>query len=214
MKNIGKKMVGNRCIIFLCLIFFSSIVGQEKIDSISVKTNQVVFANFSVIFSQNTPSLASIGFDLNYQYKNNLFTFRLIENYEIERARDFILLIFPTDLITNNLSEYALLYGKRYIEEDFAYHFSAGFSYNEFTRDDNGDVTTKTFVGLPLQIGVNWFKAKKEKFRILDAIPVGKPTGFGRAIGLNLIATISKKSYVGLGLSFGLGWHKIYENEK
>ena len=192
-------------------MIFSSIKAQEKLDSLQQKENPIVFGNFNISYLEGVGSKISAGLSINYQYKKNLFSFRFIQNHQVERARDFIFVFFPTDYVTNTLSEYSLLYGKRFIKDNFSYHISAGISYNDFTRDDNGDITTKIYAGFPVQIGINWFNAKKEKYRIFDLIPVGKPTGFGRSAGINLYANIAKKSYIGLGFSFGLGWHKKYK---
>lgn len=196
-------------ILFL-LMTFLSINAQEKIDSLRQKVNPILFVNLNLSYLEGTASKISTGLSINYQFKKNLFSFRFIQNHQIETARDFLFGLFPKDLVTNTLSEYSLLYGKRFIKDDFSYHISAGISYNDYTRDDNGDITTKISTGFPLQIGVNWFMAKKEQYKIFDLIPVGKPTRFGRSAGINLYANIAKKSYVGLGFSFGLGWHKKY----
>ena len=192
-------------------MIFSSIKAQEKIDSLQQKENSIVFVNLNVSYLEGTSSKISAGLSINYQFKKNLFSFRFIQNHQVETARDFLFGLIPTDVVTNTLSEYSLLYGKRFIKDDFSYHISAGISYNDYTRDDNGEITTTISTGFPLQIGVTWFNAKKEQYRIFDLIPVGKPTGFGRSAGINLYANIGKKSYIGLGFSFGLGWHKKYK---
>ena len=194
----------------LFLLSFASILSQEKQDSLQVKTNRIIYAELNLSYMKGNYKGLSSGFNFNYQYKKNLFTFRFIQNYEIERAEDFLFGLFPTDLITNTLSEYSLLYGRRFIENDFSYHFSLGISYNDFTRDDNNDFKTVVYAGFPIEIGVNWFNAKKEQFKIWDLIPVGVSSGFGRSIGLKFYANLNKKSYYGLGLVFGLGYHKQY----
>ena len=213
MKNIGKKMDGNKFLIFLCIITFSSTIAQEKQDSIKVKEHPIVFGDFLLGYSNTGKRAATVGLNLNYQLNNNLFTFRTSETTSIDRIDWF--LIFPISIVSNTTTEYALLYGKRYIEDDLSYHFSGGISYN-INEDINGNIKTKDiFAGFPLEIGMSFFKPKKERFRVFyGLIPVGKPTGFGRSIGFKLYANIAKRSYVGLGVTFGLGWHKIYENEK
>lgn len=213
MKNIGKNMVGNKFLIFLCIIAFSVTNAQKNQDSIKIKENPILFGDFFIGYSNTGKRAATVGINLNYQVKNNLFTFRTSETKSIDRI-DWIL-IFPVSIVSNTTTEYALLYGKRYIEDDLSYHFSGGFSYN-INEDINGNIKTNDFfVGLPLEVGMTFFKSKKEKLRVLyGLIPVGKPTSFGKSMGLKLYANIAKRSYVGLGLTFGLGWYKIYKNEK
>ncbi|AUC86705.1 hypothetical protein CW731_10235 [Polaribacter sp. ALD11] len=164
-------------------------------------------------YSNTGKSAGTIGLNINYQSKNNLFTFRTSQTTSIDKIE--WIYIFPVTTKSNTTSEYAALYGKRYIEDGVAYHFSGGISYNT-NEDVNGEVNIRdSFIGFPLEIGVNWFKSKKKRFKVFyGLIPVGKPTSFGRSIGFKLYANIAKRSYVGLGLTFGLGWHKIYTDEK
>ena len=213
MKNIGKKMDGNSFLIFLFFFAFSSTIAQEKLDSIKEKDNPIVFGDFLVGYSNTGKTAVTVGLNLNYQSKNDLYTFRTSETTSIDRVDWF--LFIPISIVSNTTTEYALLYGKRYVENGLAYHFSGGISYN-INEDVNGKIKTKdTFAGFPLEIGMSFFKPEKERFRIFyGLIPVGKPTSFGRSFGFKLYANIAKKAYVGLGLTFGLGWHKIYENEK
>lgn len=106
------------------------------------------------------------------------------------------------------------MYGKRYIEDGFSYHFSGGISYNSLRdKDDNlNKNTTVNYVGFPLEVGLSWFKSRRQRFRILyGLIPVGKPTGFGRSFGIKMYANFTKRTYFGIGLNFGLGYHKKYE---
>ncbi|TMM29869.1 hypothetical protein FDT66_08325 [Polaribacter aestuariivivens] len=191
-------------------MIFSSINSQENIDSLKVKTNPIIFTDLNVGYANGALKGISGGISLNYQAKDNLFKFRFFRVEDIEKIEFF--LIFPINSIYTTLDEYAFLYGKRYIDDGFSYHFSGGISYNKEKYHNNGNVTTKgSFIGFPLEIGVGWFKSKKERFRVFyGLIPVGKPTGFGRSFGIKLYANIAKKSYVGLGLSVGLGWHKKY----
>jgi hypothetical protein len=200
--------------VFFALIFaFSSTIAQEKQDSIKEKENPIVFGDFLLGFSNTGKSAVTTGFTVNYQLKNDLFTFRANQTTSIDRIDWF--LFIPVSVVSNTTTEIAALYGKRYIEDGLSYHFSGGISYN-INKDVNGVIkTSNTFAGFPLEIGMSLFKSKKERFRVFyGLIPVGEPTSFGRSIGFKLYANIAKKSYVGLGLTFGLGWHKIYKNEK
>jgi hypothetical protein len=192
---------------------FSFTIAQQNPDSINVKKNPIVFGDFLVGYSNTGKTSVTVGVNVNYQSKNNLYTFRTSQTTSIDKIDWF--LFIPISVVSNTTTEYAALYGKRYIEDGISYHFSGGISYN-INEDINGDIKTReTFAGFPLEIGISFFKPNKERFRVFyGLIPVGKPTSFGRSFGFKLYANIAKRSYVGLGLTFGLGWHKIYENEK
>jgi hypothetical protein len=192
---------------------FSFTIAQQNPDSINVKKNPIVFGDFLVGYSNTGKTSVTVGVNVNYQSKNNLYTFRTSQTTSIDKIDWF--LFIPISVVSNTTTEYAALYGKRYIEDGMSYHFSGGISYN-INEDVNGDIKKReTFAGFPLEIGMSFFKTNKERFRVLyGLIPVGKPTSFGRSFGFKLYANIAKRSYVGLGLTFGLGWHKIYENEK
>lgn len=200
-------------IFVLFLISFLSTKSQEKQDSILKKPNPIVFGNLSLGYGNGSLRGLMGGVSLNYQTKNNLFTFRHLEIIKYDNIDFFI--IIPINIESRNIREYSILYGKRYIEEGTSYHFSGGFSYNSYQqRKENDIIASEHFVGFPIEAGISWFKDKKERFRILyGLIPVGKPTGFGRSIGLKLHANIASRTYVGIGLTFGVGWHKAYKNE-
>ncbi|APZ45856.1 hypothetical protein BW723_05905 [Polaribacter reichenbachii] len=201
-------------VFIVLLMIFSSINSQEKQDSLKVKQNPIVFGDFLLGYTNGSIKGLGVGFDINYQNKNNLYTFRAIHSINIKEV-DFFIFI-PVSSTYSVINEYSLLYGKRYVNDDFSYHFSGGLSYASHENTIENSRTSVDYVGFPMEVGVSWFKSKKKKFRVFyGLIPIGKPTGFGRSIGLKLYANIAKKSYVGLGLSFGLGWHKIYnENDK
>jgi len=192
---------------------FLSIKAQEKQDSIGEKSNSIFFADLGLGYSNGTLNGLTGVLSLNYQKKNNLFTFRHLEIIKYDNIDFFI--IIPYNVETRRIREYAVLYGKRYIEDGTSYHFSGGFSYNTYQqRKENDIIASESFIGFPIEAGISWFKDKKERFRILyGLIPVGKPTSFGRAIGFKLYANIARRSYVGIGVTFGLGWHKVYKDE-
>ena len=193
------------------MILFSSVKAQEKQDSLKVRTNPIVFGDINFGYAEGDIKGLTTGLSLNYQTQNHLFTFRSLQRYKVEKT-EFIF-IFPITIESSVFTEYSLLYGKRFIEDDFSYYFSGGISFNDFRRKnkDNKVIDKNNFIGFPLEIGFSWFKSKKEKYRVLyGLIPVGKPTSFGRSFGLKLYTNIAKNSYLGLGLTFGLGWHKKY----
>ena len=197
------------------LSFLLSINAQEKQDSLKLKQNPIAFADINLGYAIGSTKGLSAGVSFYYQKEKQLFTFRILETVDIEKV-DFLFGIFPTNIDSKTLNEYSLLYGKRFIDTDRSYHFSAGISYNTFKYIKNDIVLNEeVFVGFPLEVGMIFFNAKKEKFRVLyGLIPVGKPTSFARSYGFKLYANIAKKSYIGLGISIGLGWHKIYTNEE
>ena len=198
-------------VIFLVII--SSIKAQENLDSLNTKPNPIIFGDFSLGYSNGFVKGFTVGGSVNYQKKNNLFTFRTLQVINIKKI-DFFL-IFPYNIESETMTEYSLLYGKRYIEEGFSYHFSGGISFATYDKNFENDNLALNYFGFPVEVGVSWFKNKKRRFRVLyGLIPVGKPTSFGRSIGFKLHANIAKRSYVGLGLTFGLGWHKIYNDEE
>lgn len=202
----------NKIVLLLVLLIFSSINSQEKRDSLKLKSNPIIFGGYEISYDEGSIRGISVGFKINYQKNNNLFTFKYKENYSIEEGERFLLVLINT-IKDRTFSEYSLMYGKRYIKKDFSYHFSGGLSYNNILRRDliENTKTVNTYLGFPLEIGYTWFKSKKEKIKILhESIGVGKPTGFGASIGLNLYANIGKEQYFGLAVVFGLGWHKKY----
>ena len=192
------------------LLTFLSCYSQEKIDSILTKRNSIFFGDVTIGYTSGVVKGFSGGVSFNYQRKNNLFTFRFLETSRIYEA-DYFLLFFPYNVYSKSIKEYSFLIGKRFIKNEFAYHFSGGISKVNFkeTQDDIlvGNVD---YLGLPLEIGINWFNPQKERFRIFGLIPVGKSTSFGASSGIKLYATIAKKSQVGIGLTIGLGNYKRY----
>ncbi|QTE21445.1 hypothetical protein [Polaribacter cellanae] len=189
---------------FLSMLFFT-VFSQQKQDSIKIKTNPIIFTGMNLGFTSAELRGFNLGFNVNYQQKNNLFTLKYTAILE-EEDFGYLIPFFNANSVT---SQFSLLYGKRYIEDNFSYHFSGGISYSH-TNDRKINKRYQYF-GFPIEIGVNWFKSKKKRLGLLyGLIPVGKPTGFGRSFGIKLYANIAKKSYVGLGLNFGIGWHKKY----
>jgi hypothetical protein len=187
--------------------------AQEKQDSLKIIENPIVFGDLLLGYANTGKSAGTLGLHISYQSKNDLFTFRFLRTISVAKIEWFY--IFPVSTVSNTNIEYAALYGKRFVEDGLSYHFSGGVSYN-INEDVNRDLKTKdTFVGIPIALGMSFFKAKKRRLRVFyGLIPVGKPTSFGRSIGFKIYGNIAKRSYVGLGLTFGLGWHKIYNNDE
>lgn len=194
------------------LLVFSTVKAQEKKHNIPKKPNPIIFADIGLGITNGYLRGLTGTFSLNYQTKNNLFTFKSLELVQKDSVDFFI--IFPVNIELSKINEYSFLYGKRYIEDGYSYHFSGGVSYNIYKQIKNDTVLSReSFWGFPLEFGISWFKSKKKKIGLLyGLIPVGKPTSFGRSIGFKLHVNIAKKTYVGLALNYSLGWHKVYNN--
>lgn len=148
-----------------------------------------------------------LGASFTYQYKNKIFSLRYVENNEMKTV--FILI----PVVVNKSKEYAFLYGKRWIEHDMSYSFSAGLStanYSVYERDEI--ISSEDYLGVPFEINIKWFKSEKQRFGLLyGIIPIGNSTAFGRSYGFKIVGNLSKRSYVGIGVVFGLGVHKRYD---
>ena len=177
------------------------------------KTNPIVFAEMIAGYSNGSSKGITGGGTLNYQSKNNLFTYRYLELSENRKEGSFYFL--PVYIEVENVREQALMYGKRIIEGNTSYSYSAGIAYvvREFLVDNtNGALKydSTQSIGFPFELNIKWFNSKKERYRIYELFPVGKPTSFANSIGFKFYGDISKTSFVGLGITFGLGWHKNY----
>ena len=196
-------------LVLVFLLFFSSIKAQNKQDSLKIKQNSIFFVEGSLGYTNGYIDGLTVGAHFNYQIKKNLFTFRFSQTINIEKLKFFI--IIPVESKINTINEHSLLYGKRYVNDGFSYHFSGGISYNVYKSNTGNIDILDRFFGFPLEVGVNWFNSKRERYRLLyGLIPVGKPTSFAKSVGVKLYANIARKSYVGIGMTFGLGWHKKY----
>ena len=178
------------------------------------QTNSVVYAELFSGYSGGSSSGWNAGIELNYQDKNNLITARYLALVQLKHVNNYFFVPYYTTV--DQINEFALLYGKRYVYDGHALSFSAGVSYvnREFliNKDYKYPIyDTQQSIGLPFEVNIQWFKRKKQRFRLAyGLIPVGKPTGFGRSIGFKLYGDISKTTFVGLGITFGLGFHKKY----
>jgi len=199
-------------ILFVCF-YFTNVFTQENKEK---KSNPIIFVDITLGYSfVNTGVLMGT---INYQTKNNLFTYRFSELSHItnfSEAWAFIIPIYP--LFTLVLSpikskEYAFLYGKRYINNGFSYSFSGGVSYIKHTDFPkyNNSVFEQSFIGFPFEANIKWFKSEKRRFFLFGVFPIGKPFGFGGGIGFKLFGNLSKHPYIGLGITLGLGYYKNY----
>lgn len=210
--------------LFLLFPFFIS-AQQTKTDSVTVeKTNPIIFSEFFMGLGSGNSFGGYLGGNLNYQHKKNLFTLRYtgfgaIEYTKVKGGNISHLLILPAYINIEQINEYALLYGNRYINNGFSFSWSAGLglvhhkernyieSLNQYSNWESS-----TNIGIPLELNVKWFKSEKKRFRAYyGIIPIGKKkVAFGRSFGFKFIGNISKNSYFGLGISYGFGTHKDY----
>lgn len=177
------------------------------------KNNPIVYAEMIIGYSNGSSKGVTSGGTLNYQRKNNLFSYRYLELSENRKEGSFFFI--PVLVEVEILREQAIMYGRRFVDENTSYSFSAGIAYvdREFLIDDANGVlkyNNTQSIGFPFELNIKWFNSKKERYRIYELIPVGKPTSFANSIGFKFYGNVSKTSFVGLGITFGLGWHKNY----
>ncbi len=190
-----------------------------SITIFSQANNPIIFGDIGIGYVKSISKgggLIRYG-SIYYQNKTNLFSLRYSEYNQFQVSVAPISFIGLPLLENNiNINEFAVLYGKRYINDNFSYSFSGGLSTNNFkklninTETNHANWESKQQIGFPLELSIKWFKSKKSPYRIYEIIPVGKPTSLGNSIGFKLIGNISKYSYLGVGLDFGIGYHKEY----
>lgn len=156
-----------------------------------------------------------MGLALHYQIKANLISLRATSNINSRITILSPYLPFPLLKPKTVLDEFALMYGLRKTNASNSLSFSIGASYNMYKRireniNDPDYYERSTYWGVPFEGSFKFFKKRKTVHRIYFIIPTGKPTSFGRSIGIKLTGSFSENSYGGLALSYGLGLHKRY----
>ena len=187
----------------LCLA--TGLLFSQK-NPASSPSNPILYFEIPVGIAKQEGRSLLLGAELNYQVQKNLFSIRYLGLFEF---KSFFLFI-PLNVKTTN--EYALLFGKRYINQGEAFSFSGGISIlNEQGNIGDLQYNTGNYFGFPVEVNYTFFNNEKERYRIIyGLIPIGKPTAFGRSIGFKLVGNISKSSFIGFGLNLGFGWHKKY----
>ncbi len=198
-------MKNQSLLVTLVLLLFLNSWSQEK-------SNPILFSEAYLGPAFGKASGFSIGMGLNYQLNANLLSVRYTA---VTKNDTDWLFIFPVIKTLEQTDEFALLYGRRHIYGNHSFSYSSGISYvkNKELISEENDVyiyDTQQGVGLPFEVNIKWFNAKKERYRIYFLIPVGQPTSFSRSIGFKLYGNISKNSFIGLGVNYGFGWHKNY----
>lgn len=180
------------------------------------KENPIIYADSFLGGAGGRAGGFSIGLGLNYQIKHSLLSLRYLGNLKLNSKWVLLTPVTALPVINekSNSEEYAALYGYRLIKTGHAFSFSLGVSHNSFSEylDETNQQIKKTssYLGVPYEANVNWFKKEKRKYRIYGVIPVGKPTSFGNSLGLKIFGNISENSILGIGLTGGLGYHKKY----
>lgn len=203
-------------LLLICVLCCTSVGYTQDSIQKSEKPNPVLFIESIVGYAGGSAHGPTIGAELNYQQRKNLFSLRYI--YQMRFNFDFAVLgfvAFPIVTKDLNINEISALYGYRTIKDGHSWSFSGGVSTNIASyKYKNDGVTSKdyeTFLGFPFEINIKWFKKEKKRFRAYyGLIPIGKPTSFGRSVGFKFYGNIGKVSYVGFGLNYGFGWHKSY----
>jgi len=195
-------------IIFLTLNIYS----QEE----SKKSAPIIFGEYTFGIGREINAYGGFfsGGELNYQFKNKLFTLRYIDYMLLKSDMLFVTPFTPLPFIKEKINnkEIGLLYGKRWIYDGSSISFSGGLSLNyHLNRSTNEQFNIKdNYVGFPFEFNIKWFKSKKKRYRIYGIIPIGKPTSFGRNFGFKFVGNISKHSFVAFGIVYGFGIHKKY----
>lgn len=193
----------------LCFLFLQNAGFAQSAE----KTNPIIFGNLLLGATGGDAAGVAVGLDLNYQLKKNLISARITGRAVGIRsplAFVFIPLFFDPEY---GATEYALLYGRRYITRGHAFSFSGGISYNSqqvFGSYPDYNDELKEYAGFPFEPTVQFFNREKKRYRILGIIPVGEPIAYGSGIGLKLFGSVSRTSHIGLGIIFGAGTFKKY----
>jgi hypothetical protein len=192
--------------------------GQNETDSLSIKSNPIIYADF--LFggsnSGNQVNGLTFGFGINYQINKDLLTFRTTHIAEKNKEAGLAaILIIPMFVGGDSMNEFALMYGKRFIFNSSALSISVGASTNlmKYTQiiNDESLKFRESYFAVPFELNFHLFKGEKRRFRVLyGLIPIGNPTSFGRSFGIKFFGSIGKFNYFGLGMNFGFGWHKNY----
>lgn len=195
----------------ILIVFTTLCYSQDKKEG-----NKIFFMDFFIGGSTFSNGSVNSGFSVNYQNKEDLITFRASSSKKLEDDAAIIIWLLPIAYLSTpkNSQEYSFLYGKRFIKNDFSYSSSIGISLIKHNTIDPifQEINhSESFLGLPLEFNVRWFRKDKKINKLFGLIPIGKETGFGSSSGLKLFATISKKSYIGLALNFGFGYYKNYK---
>ncbi|NBL65005.1 hypothetical protein GV828_07310 [Flavobacterium sp. NST-5] len=205
---------------FALLLLTFPMFAQVNTDTIP-KTNPIIFTEgFAGFAGSDNGGMWFSGVNLNYQFnKTDLLTAKYSFNQALQSRYVYLspFVTFPILEEQEIQNEWALLYGKRWIDKGFSYGVSAGISYvdRQYLDQNNENVFRyykENYFGVAYEFNIKWFKKDKKRFRALyGIIPVTKrKVAFGRSVGFKLVGNFSRNNYIGLGMSYGFGWHKKY----
>ncbi|MEO8534796.1 MAG: hypothetical protein ABI441_13650 [Flavobacterium sp.] len=198
-------MIKNLFSVFLTFLFLNSIHAQQ-VNDVQGKRNPIIYMDGFFGPSAVRKIGISGGVELNYQSGKSLFSFRYINSAGYTRTPN-ILIYLPAYYKSDDNSEYALLYGRRWLMENHSYSISAGISYNNLElagrdSDDNRFSYYKNFYAVPFEANYKWYYRKKKSKLIYNAmIP---------SVGVKLFGHVGAYSLIGVGVSVGFGFSKQY----
>lgn len=182
-------------------------IAQEKRD-------RIMFGEFLVGATRNDG--LAFGANLNYQTGPHLFTARFISHRGYYNN-----LIAEHDHenlnVRSHQDEWAILYGPRITFERFSASLSAGISASSVSIVSSEVQSNLNYhhryIGIPYELNLKYFKKSKSRYRLYGLVPVGKPTAFGRSLGIKLFGNFTGENYFGLAFTLGFGVHKIYTEQ-
>ncbi|MDF2432011.1 MAG: hypothetical protein JWP44_1642 [Mucilaginibacter sp.] len=174
--------------LLIILIFFSAAAFSQD----TLKTNQVIYWDAGFGVPLTGADGIQLNTSLNYQVKKNLFTLRLIEIESYKSATKPLspYTLWPGFTNSGNMTEVDFLYGLRMVSRGHSFSLSAGLSFNDKTTNytddhDQKQYTESRYPGIPFEINVLWFKSSKQRYRIYNIFPVGKPRVLATVWDLN-----------------------------
>ena len=180
----------------------------------TVKSNPIIYTELFFGLSGGRAGGLGLGFEGNYQSKNNLFSARYVGNVRLDNT-GFISPFIPIPNIqtSSTAEEFSILYGYRKAFNGHGFSVSGGLSRNKYTfygEDGSNNYKRDYYLGIPFELNYQFFNRVKKRIYIYGIIPISKPTAWGSGFGIKAIGNISRNPYLGLALSCGLGYFKKY----
>lgn len=201
--------------IWIFLIFVSLARAQDS-PQVS-KSNPILF--FDLMGGFGGGGLVG-GASLNFQVLRHLFTLRYSGTTDLDPLRVSLAAPGPAPdpaeiEVDERNSEFALLYGWRFVRDGRALSFSGGVSAGRHLEKlnyyDGFDIRNwSNTTGFAWEASIKWFKKEKRPYHVYLVVPVGNPVSFGHSFGFKLVGNVSKHTYAGIGITYGWGWHKQY----
>ncbi|MEO8795354.1 MAG: hypothetical protein ABI390_07780 [Daejeonella sp.] len=198
---------------FLILIFSFSAYCQDSLK----RSNPVIYGESVYGISFGKTGGLTGGGQLNYQFKKNLISIKYTGRLKLKSQLEMITPVtaFPIIEERNSSNEFSALYGLRFLETGQAFNFSLGISetiLREVFKDEEQTKYSKIqhYLGVPYELSMNFFKSKRDRFKLYNFFPIGPKTAFGGGVGVKIFGNISKFTTHGLAVSYSLGYHKKY----